>query len=596
MSNGALTINASIANIQTWQSYNKLSDADKKVSTFGVRGNRFILVTKSDPLLTRIWNAILKFLHIIHSDKSSIKSLNDRSVKVLQTEPGKSLLLTLFNTSGLENAAVDQAKAELGETIKKLQEDNDTLSLHVAADQLQKAKGQPNQADLEKLQKENADQKDQIAKLQSENSLNAVIEKEKSKALQETEAQINDLKAMLKGLQANDNSSKGGPIEILNNELMALQNKYEVLFAEHTSKVQEDKNILESTKASLAAAFESQKAGLEKIMEQLKEGAEQKIAAFEEEKNKLLAAHEQEKQKLQSGSESDKAALQEKLAVLQKEKDKAEALLGSALNESQAALAALNAEHDSLSKAVEAKHSLHKNEIDALDKQLKAKIDELSKATSQHQEIKTSLESKVQEQTGFFEMLKEKSEGELSELKQHIEKLKEEIVSKETAHKKQLEETNDKLQAALAQAAPSNLEDVVQEVKATLITLESEIIAEKNKMAQNLQSIEKQKEATHRDLSQIVTFLKRLPDTNDVVKLIKAAISTSIDHIQKNMVPNALSEDKLNLEKHLEQIVKLHADIEAAEQKAAAEQKPAEQKADNSAAAASPSNVQEKGT
>lgn len=593
MSNGSLTINASISNIQTFQSYSKLTDPQKKSVTFGVRGNKFVLVTKSDPLLTRIWNAILNFLHIIKTDKSSIKSLNDRSIKVLKDEPGKSLLQALYSTSGLESDAVNKAKADLAASIKKLQDDNDALTLKLAQDQIEKAKAQP---ELDSLQKEIADQKGQISQLQSANAQiskeYAAAQSDKNNLSQYSDVIIKKLKADYESLHA----------------------KYSELATTFSSKVEADQKLTETTKSQLTAIFEQQKESIHKDFEQLKAGLQQKIADLEKDKENLLASHEQQKQTLQNGYDKGKDELQQKLANLQTAKDQAEASLNTALKEKEDALNALKQEHETLKQSIDAKHSLHKTEIEAIDKKLQGEIAAFEALKTQHTGVQEGLQSQLHEKSGFFDKLKEESEKEIAGLKQHIEDLKGELSSKDTAHsdklaavaqdnqakdkevqtalqtlKAQLEEAKAQIQAAeqkVAAPTTSKLETVLQEVKATLDTLQKDITAEKGKMADNLKLIEKQKEQAHQGLGKISLVLRGLAvsniEPNAIKETLKGVITQSIDSVQNGLKALVQSE-KSNLDELEKLILKLQTDIEAAEQK------PAEE---NAAAAAATSGIE----
>lgn len=66
------------SNLKTLELY---GNVDKKnVHTFGVRGKHFVLIQKTDGLLTRVWNSFLKLLGIIGTNDKSINRLKDATV------------------------------------------------------------------------------------------------------------------------------------------------------------------------------------------------------------------------------------------------------------------------------------------------------------------------------------------------------------------------------------------------------------------------------------------------------------------------------------------------------------------------------------
>ena len=52
----------------------------KNIHTYGVRGNKIVLITSKDGFLTRIWNSFLKFLRFIKTDKKNLESLENITV------------------------------------------------------------------------------------------------------------------------------------------------------------------------------------------------------------------------------------------------------------------------------------------------------------------------------------------------------------------------------------------------------------------------------------------------------------------------------------------------------------------------------------
>ena len=73
-----------------------------KVSVFGVRGNKFVLITTEDSFITRIWNQFLKLLGFIKTDDKSINTLYTES----RPKPDTKLFTALSALLNVPAAAV----------------------------------------------------------------------------------------------------------------------------------------------------------------------------------------------------------------------------------------------------------------------------------------------------------------------------------------------------------------------------------------------------------------------------------------------------------------------------------------------------------
>lgn len=117
----------------------------KQVHGFGVRGNKFVFIKKSNSFLSRIWFSILKAFRIIKIDQKLIDALKQKTLLHIKTDD--------YKKWSLENAKI----TKLG--LKNLIDRNEFLELNhindskkiTEVENLQKA-GKQNASDKKKLE------------------------------------------------------------------------------------------------------------------------------------------------------------------------------------------------------------------------------------------------------------------------------------------------------------------------------------------------------------------------------------------------------------------------------------------------------------
>jgi len=90
----------------------------KQITVFGVRGDHFFLVKKNDPLLDRIWAAVLKFFGAVRTDEATIQRLYEE--KSLYAKPQELPEVYVGLNEELDNlkAISKKYRAKLDETKK----------------------------------------------------------------------------------------------------------------------------------------------------------------------------------------------------------------------------------------------------------------------------------------------------------------------------------------------------------------------------------------------------------------------------------------------------------------------------------------------